>query len=622
MPALRCLPQLPRTLSGTGFRRERPGNSGRGRRAGKLGLLVPQFGLSVGKPLQPVCAPWGRVGDLPANLPPLQPALLDRSGQVEIVMLGIVEEPELVEALCRAAQVGQGVPPAFGDSLRVDHVSGAGKHALLDPVDIDLRIVGAEVHPLDAVASLDDAFHNGRSGLAGVGAFRAEVQPLPERFRDLRIDVHSRSGAGLRAVPVPDAASNRVLVEIARRQQVVVLALPGTLADAIATHHDGEHRAGVNQLGHAFIVWQNLPRCAALPSSFERAATGRALAAGDRRAGQVTLAPLSCPIIAVIGHLPPPQAIAAPVAGGLAAPDAGRVRKALAAALAANTRRAYLGHWRAFEAWCGTKGYAPAPAAPETVAAHLAALAETVSASTLKVRRAAVGAAHRAAGLDDPAGSELAKRTLAGLVREKAAPQRQARALGLAELAAIKATASSPRTGRQSGRTESQEKARGRGRADIALCSVLFYGGLRRSEAAALAWGDVEASEDGSGLLWVRRSKTDQEAEGDVRYLPRVAMEALGAIRLEGTDPGDPVFGLSGRQVGRRVAAAARAAGLGEGFSGHSGRTGLAAELSRAGASTHEIAAAGGWKSAGMVIRYTRRETARRGAVAKYLEGR
>ena len=68
------------------------------------------------------------------------------------------------------------------------------------------------------------------------------------------------------------------------------------------------------------------------------------------------------------------------------------------------------------------------------------------------------------------------------------------------------------------------------------------------------------------------------------------------------------------------MAAAAIAAGLGEGFSGHSGRTGLAAELSRAGASTHEIAAAGGWKSAGMVIRYTRKETARRGAVAKYLE--
>ena len=322
----------------------------------------------------------------------------------------------------------------------------------------------------------------------------------------------------------------------------------------------------------------------------------------------------------VMGHVSLPPAPEASAPRGLATSDAERVRRALAASLAANTRRAYLGHWAAFGEWCGRNGYSPAPAAPETVAAHLAAIAETASAATLKVRRAAVGAAHRGAGLDDPTGSELVKRALAGLVRERAAPQRQARALGLAELAAIKATACAPRTGRQSGRTESGERARARGLADIALCSVLFYAGLRRSEAAALAWGDVEESEDGSGLLAVRRSKTDPEAGGSVRYLPRAAMEALAGMRPEGADPEDPVFGLSGRQIGRRVEAAAIAAGLGPGYSGHSGRVGLAAELSRAGASTHEIAAAGGWQSAGMVIRYTRRETARKGAVAKYLE--
>ena len=43
------------------------------------------------------------------------------------------------------------------------------------------------------------------------------------------------------------------------------------------------------------------------------------------------------------------------------------------------------------------------------------------------------------------------------------------------------------------------------------------------------------------------------------------------------------------------------------------------ADAARAVASTHEIAQAGGWQSASMVIRYTRKETAKRGAVAKYL---
>ena len=315
------------------------------------------------------------------------------------------------------------------------------------------------------------------------------------------------------------------------------------------------------------------------------------------------------------GRTPAPAAPA-----GLAAGDARRVRKALSDSLAENTRKAYIGHWAAFFAWCEGSGYLPAPAAPETVAAHLAAIAEAgASASTLRTRRSALGAAHRAAGLDDPAGSELVKRALAGLLRQKAVPQRQARALGLAELAAIRATARAPRRGRQSGRAESAERARKRGAADAALCSVLLYAGLRRSEAEALDWGDIEEADDGSGLLWVRRSKTDSRAEGAARYLPRAAMVDLAAIRPEGAGPRGRVFGISGRQVSRRVAAAARAAGLGEGFSGHSGRVGLAAELGRAGASTHEIAVAGGWKSAGMVIRYTRRETAQRGAVAKYL---
>ena len=81
---------------------------------------------------------------------------------MEIVTFGIAEEPELVESLCRAAQVGQGVSPAFGDSLRIDHVSGAGKHAVLDPVDVDLRIVatcrGVRVEALATALGRADAF--------------------------------------------------------------------------------------------------------------------------------------------------------------------------------------------------------------------------------------------------------------------------------------------------------------------------------------------------------------------------------------------------------------------------------------------------------------------------------
>ena len=80
--------------------------------------------------------------------------------------------------------------------------------------------------------------------------------------------------------------------------------------------------------------------------------------------------------------------------------------------------------------------------------------------------------------------------------------------------------------------------------------------------------------EDGSVLLHIRQSKTDQEAKGTVLYIGWEATEALVMIMPEGmavVDPSTPVFGLSASQIGRRVKAACQAAGLGDGFSGHSG---------------------------------------------------
>ena len=105
---------------------------------------------------------------------------------------------------------------------------------------------------------------------------------------------------------------------------------------------------------------------------------------------------------------------------------------------------------------------------------------------------------------------------------------------------------------------------------DLALLSVLRDGLLRQSEAANLRWRDVEFRADGAALIHIPQSKTDQQAEGTVLYIGRAAAEALQAIRStdEVLDPHTPVFGLSARQLRRRVDAAAKAADLGEGFTG------------------------------------------------------
>ena len=113
---------------------------------------------------------------------------------------------------------------------------------------------------------------------------------------------------------------------------------------------------------------------------------------------------------------------------------------------------------------------------------------------------------------------------------------------------------------------------------DLALLATLRDGLLRRSEAAALTWGDVEFRDDGAALITLRRSKTDQEAEGVVLYIGREAAQALQAIRPapELLDPEASVFGMTTRNIGKRVTAAAKAAGLGSGYTGHSGRVGMA----------------------------------------------
>ena len=95
-----------------------------------------------------------------------------------------------------------------------------------------------------------------------------------------------------------------------------------------------------------------------------------------------------------------------------------------------------------------------------------------------------------------------------------ARPQRQAGALTADVLAIIRLTAVQPRP-RGRG-LETAEQAAERARFDLALVAVLSDAGLRRSEAAALTWGDVQRWEDGSGRIIVIRSKTDVEAQGAV----------------------------------------------------------------------------------------------------------
>ena len=128
---------------------------------------------------------------------------------------------------------------------------------------------------------------------------------------------------------------------------------------------------------------------------------------------------------------------------------------------------------------------------------------------------------------------------------------------------------------------------------------------ITKASTGALTRHQIEPVEGGA-LIHVRTSKANQEgAEVDVRFVKNGFARAVLFLRPTNAKPGWSVFGnRNGQSIGRRFAATCRAAGLDGDYTGHSGRVGLAQELTRRGNST---------------ARYSAGVAAIQGAVAKYL---
>ena len=311
--------------------------------------------------------------------------------------------------------------------------------------------------------------------------------------------------------------------------------------------------------------------------------------------------------------LAPPR----PAAAELERP-APTARRLAEASISPNTRRAYSGALRRLDAWLDGR-----PLADATLAAYLGELHDQGRAPA-SAATAVAAACFRArlAGDPSPAG-ERTTRVLAGYRRTGGDRGRgPARPFGAADLAAVLATCHQPRR-RGRGR-ESDQVALERGRLDAVIAGLLFMAGMRRSEVSALRWADVDdatAGDDGDGVLvTVRRGKTNQEGETrDVRFVKGTVAGAVRTLQAAtGPAPEDRVVPLSPKMVGLRFQAAARAGGV-EHVTAHSGRVGLASELTSRGASTTDVMLAGNWKTSRMVAHYSAAATAERGAVARYL---
>ena len=244
-----------------------------------------------------------------------------------------------------------------------------------------------------------------------------------------------------------------------------------------------------------------------------------------------------------------------------------------AQATSRRTRDSYASQWNSFVAWSEASGRRSLPAAPEDVAAYLENRSDTgARPSTLRVVAAAIARNHKDAGFDAPVHQGVARTRLDELTRDDAPAPARALPLDLDCYLTIRRTAHRPRWGR-GGRLERTPNARRRGSVDIAMIGLMRDARLRVSEAAELTWGDVERARGGSGRVRVAGT-----GETDYREVSADTMKRLWAIR-RGAEDDEPVLGMKPNQIARRIEAAARQAGLGEGYSGDSPRLGMIRDM-------------------------------------------
>jgi integrase len=293
---------------------------------------------------------------------------------------------------------------------------------------------------------------------------------------------------------------------------------------------------------------------------------------------------------------------------GAVQPLPSQVLEFIRASKAENTLRGYQSDWRDFCGWCETRGVAPLPATPETVASYIAECAGHLKPGSIQRRLNAIAEAHKALGMDSPTHTPLVRNTMKGIRRTLGtAPAQKSAALTEDIRAMVTATG------------EGLIGVR-----DRALVLLGFAGAFRRSELVALDLADCTFGKDGLTVN-LRRSKVDQDGLGrkigipygsnpdtcpvrNVRAWIEAAGSADGPLFLPVTRHGQVRAGrMAGLDVARVVKKLAERAGLDPArYSGHSLRAGHATSAAIAGASERSIMAQTGHRSVQMVRRYIR----------------
>ena len=283
--------------------------------------------------------------------------------------------------------------------------------------------------------------------------------------------------------------------------------------------------------------------------------------------------------------------------------------------MSGNTERAVRSDLAIYCAWCTQNSVPAVPASAETVAAFVDAMGQRRAPATVRRYVSSIAIAQRARGLEKTTTSEPVRRALKRMHKRDGRRQEQAEGL-----------TGSLRKRLLDAAGEELIDARNR-----ALLAVAYDTLLRRNELVAVQVADIVEEIRGSGIVLVRRSKTDPEGLGAMVYVARDSMALVREwLRRSGISQGR-VFrslsrgilgeGLEAGQVSRIFKRMARAADLPsevvERISGHSTRVGATQDMVAEGIGMAAILQAGRWKTTAMVNRYGEHLLARRSGAAQ-----
>jgi site-specific recombinase XerD len=281
-------------------------------------------------------------------------------------------------------------------------------------------------------------------------------------------------------------------------------------------------------------------------------------------------------------------------------------------AFAPATLRNYHMVIRLFGKWCADHGYSPEPpVSPEILASWVDDMGGKLASNTIETRLWGIAELHRSRFVPSPTRHRLVDLALKGVKRKYGTTQRQAPALGKKDVIhAIDRLGSS--------RLELRDKA---------MLWIMTDSWCRSSEVSAFKVKNLLRQDDGSSLLYVSRSKTDQYGEGAYAYLSaKGTLAVLAWIEEAKLKADDPI--LTKSQKGAQhlpldpatISRILRRCTGRKDVSAHSTRIGGVHDAFRIGCDLSSIMVAGRWTSPEMPARYGRKISAQQSAAAKVSE--